>query len=55
MEDKNRLDLLAQRGIHPTAIRLLVLEAMQKINRPVSLSELETILDTVDKSAFSGR
>lgn len=52
MEDKRLLDLLAQRDIHPTAIRLLVLEAMQKANRPVSLSDLEAMLDTVDKSSI---
>ena len=52
MEDKSLLDLLAHRDIRPTAIRLLVLGAMQKANRPLSLSDLETMLDTVDKSSI---
>lgn len=52
MEDQDRLNLLARRDIQPTAIRLLVLQAMQKANRPVSLSDLEDMLDTVDKSSI---
>ncbi len=44
--------ILERRGVKPTSNRLLVLRAMFKASRPVSLSELETELDTVDKSSI---
>lgn len=52
MEEKKLLDLLAKRDIQPTAIRLLVLQAMQQANRPVSMLDLENILGTVDRSSI---
>lgn len=52
MEEKKYLDLLKMREIQPTAIRILVLRAMMQANRSVSLLDLETILDTVDKSTI---
>lgn len=52
MEEKKCLDLLAQREIQPTAIRILVLQAMMKAGRSVSLLDLENMLDTVDKSTL---
>ena len=52
MEEKDYLDLLAKREIQPTAIRILVLQAMLKAGRSVSLLDLEKILDTVDKSSI---
>ena len=52
MKEPDYPSLLEQRSIQPTAIRLLVLKAMIRINRPVSMSELETELDTVDKSTI---
>lgn len=38
--------------IQPTATRLLVMEAIEKQDHPVSLNELENLLDTVDKSTI---
>lgn len=52
MEEKKCLDLLAQREIQPTAIRILVLQAMMKAQQSVSLLDLENMLDTVDKSSI---
>lgn len=52
MEDKKCLDLLAKREIQPTAIRILVLQAMMRAGRSVSLLDLENMLDTVDKSSI---
>ena len=52
MEEKDYLDLLSKREIQPTAIRILVLQAMLKAGRSVSLLDLEKILDTVDKSSI---
>lgn len=52
MEEKDYLDLLSERNIQPTAIRILVLRAMLQAGRSVSLLDLENILDTVDKSTI---
>ena len=47
------LDILKQREIRPTAIRLLILKAMMRFERAFSLLDLENELDTVDKSTVS--
>ncbi len=52
IEEQKCLDLLAKREISPTAIRLLVLQAMLRADRSVSLLDLENMLDTVDKSTI---
>lgn len=52
MEENKYVDILTQRDIQPTAIRILVLQAMMQTNRTVSLLDLENILDTVDKSSI---
>lgn len=41
------LKILEQRGIKPTAIRMLVLKAMMETEQAVSLLDLENKLDTV--------
>lgn len=51
-EEKSLLEKLELRKIKPTAIRLLVLKTMMKLNRAVSLSDLEDELQTVDKSTI---
>ena len=43
---------LENRGIRPTAIRLLILKAMVESPQAFSLSSLEETLDTVDKSTL---
>lgn len=43
-------ELLEHHGIKPTANRLLIARALQDANRPLSLMELETQLETIDKS-----
>lgn len=52
MEDNIYVDILTKRDIQPTAIRILVLQAMMQANRTVSLLDLENMLDTVDKSSI---
>ena len=52
MEEKVYLDKLAKRDIKPTAIRLLILKSMMEAGRAVSQLDLETLLDTVDKSIY---
>lgn len=44
--------ILESRGVRPTALRLLILRAMQKLNCAVSLTDLEAKLGTVDKSTI---
>lgn len=43
---------MCSRGVKPTAVRLLVFSALQATTRPVSVSDLETSLQTVDKSTI---
>lgn len=52
MEENRYVDILTKRDIQPTAIRILVLQAMMQSNRTVSLLDLENMLDTVDKSSI---
>ena len=44
--------LLESRQIKPTAVRLLVLSALEKAECALSLSDLEARLGTVDKSSI---
>ena len=50
--EKNIIDLLEQRDIKPTAMRILVLRAMTSCNEAFSLQSLEDKLNTVDKSTI---
>lgn len=52
MNDDTCLRKLALRHIRPTAIRLLILRTMLKMNRAVSQPDLEQALITVDKSTI---
>lgn len=44
--------LMEKRGVKPTPNRILVLRALQSAAGPVSLTELEDILPTLDKSSI---
>ena len=44
--------MLIEHGIKPTANRLLVLKALADSHRPVTMSELEDAIDTIDKSGI---
>ena len=46
----NLEELLEHHGVKPTANRLLIARALQDAERPLSLMELETRLETIDKS-----
>lgn len=52
MMEQIYLDKLQLRGIKPTANRLLILRTMMQLDRAVSLLDLETELQTVDKSTI---
>lgn len=45
--------ILTLEGISPTPVRILVYKGLQSAGRPLSLSELEMMLETVDKSTIS--
>lgn len=44
---------LQKAGIRPTAVRILIMDALGKLDRPISSLELEMRLDTVDRSSIS--
>ena len=52
MDEKVYLEKLEKREIKPTAMRLLIQKAMTRFTRAFSLLDLETELDTVDKSTI---
>ena len=43
---------LQAHGVHPTAARILVLKKLSELTHPVSMTELETELETMDKSTI---
>lgn len=43
---------LEQRGVKPTALRLLIFRTLEEAGRALSLGDLEERLDTVDKSTI---
>lgn len=46
-------ETLREHGVQATAMRVLVMRTIMEHGRPVSLNELETELETVDKSTIS--
>lgn len=46
-------DNLQHSGITPTPVRILVYRCLKKASSPLSLSDIETKLDSVDKSTIS--
>ncbi len=52
-QDENPLALIQTHGIKPSANRILILRALLAAHRPLSMTELETELESVDKSIIS--
>ena len=51
--DKQRcIERLEKKGVRVTSIRMLVLDALMRASRTMSLADLETELETVDKSSI---
>ena len=44
--------ILLKHGIRPTAVRILLLEVMERFEHTFSLADLETEADTLDKSSI---
>ena len=42
--------LLLEHGVKPTANRLVIAQALRRAGRPLSMTELEDRLETIDKS-----
>ncbi len=52
MNENYYLSRLEKKGVKPTALRLLILRTMLNAPQSVSLNDLETMLETVDKSTI---
>ena len=52
MNTENDSIILERKGVRPTANRILILRTMLAADHPVSLPELEDIMETMDKSSI---
>ncbi len=52
MNEKHGEELLLRHDIRPTAVRMLVLQAMERFDDTFSLADLEVATETVDKSSI---
>jgi len=43
-------ELFAHHGVKPTANRMLIAQALHEAGRPLSMTELEVLLESIDKS-----
>ena len=50
MEESNLVELMESHGVRPTANRIVIARALAEAGRPMSMTELETVLETIDKS-----
>jgi Fe2+/Zn2+ uptake regulation proteins len=50
MDEQHLIPLMEQHGVKPTANRILIARALMDAGRPMSMSELESVLETIDKS-----
>ena len=53
MIETDIIDLMMHHGVKPTANRILIAKAFVKEHRPLSMAEIETLLESVDKSVIS--
>ena len=51
--NKEIADILLKEGITPTPVRILIYKCLQGTGYPISLSEIEESLESVDKSSIS--
>lgn len=49
---ENCIERLEKKGVRVTSIRILVLNALMNASRTMSLGDLESVLETVDKSSI---
>ena len=48
--DEHLIQLMEHHGVKATANRILIASALMDAGRPMSMSELESVLETIDKS-----
>jgi len=53
MNESLCIEIMEHHGVKPTVNRILVAKALEASDRPLSLAELESKLQTVDKSGIS--
>ncbi len=53
MSQTDIIDLMMHHGIKPTSNRIMIVNAFVKEHRPLSMTEIETQLESVDKSVIS--
>jgi len=51
--DEDPVALMQEHGVKATANRILILNALLQAGRPLSMTEIETALESVDKSIIS--
>ena len=51
--EESPVELMQEHGVKPTANRILILKALLQAGRPLSLTEIETALESVGKSIIS--
>lgn len=49
---KDAAEIMERKGVKPTSNRILVLNALLRAEHPVSLTELDAIIQTMDKSSI---
>lgn len=50
MEENHLIRLLEDHGVKPTANRIVIARALAEAGRPMSMTELEDVVETIDKS-----
>ena len=50
MDERELLEMMDRHGVKPTANRLLIARTLSLSGRPMSMTELESVLETIDKS-----
>ncbi|MBE6289642.1 MAG: transcriptional repressor [Bacteroidaceae bacterium] len=50
MDEAKNIEILLEHGIRPTANRLLLVKVLSKAEHPLTMKELEDLVDTIDKS-----
>ena len=53
MTEQAILDLMERHGVKPTANRIIIVRTLSESNGPMSLTELEYKILTIDKSSIS--
>lgn len=50
MDEAKSIEMLLEHGIRPTANRIMMVKALAKAEHPMTMIELEDLVDTIDRS-----